>query len=98
MDSQIRNKILDLVHSRPRAIAEIATEIDKNWRTADKYVTKLNEEDLLKIHVFRKGGRGALKIAYWPSSISSGPSGIKNLLLQRILNGVRKEEIFQLLT
>lgn len=92
MDSETRQKILDLVHSRPRAIAEIAYEINKNWRTADRYVEILNSEDLIKIHVFRKGGRGALKIAYWPTSITETPSAVKNFLFQKILNGRKKED------
>jgi len=92
MDGEIRNKILDLVHSRPRAISEIADTIKKNWRTADKYISQLCSEDLIKVHVFRKGSQGALKVVYWSASIHSGPSGIKNFLLQRILNGVKKDD------
>lgn len=92
MDGEIRNKILDLVHSRPRAMSEIADAIKKNWRTADKYISQLCSEDLIKVHVFRKGSQGALKVVYWPVSITSGPSGVKNFLLQRILNGVKKDD------
>lgn len=91
MEAEIRRKILDIVHARPRAIAEIALEIKKNWRTADRYVDTLVEEDLLKIHVFRKGGRGSLKIAYWPTSITETPSAVKNFLLTNIMNAKRKE-------
>ena len=91
-----KQKILDLIHSRPRAIAEIAFEIDKNWRTADRYIEQLAGEDLIKTWVFRKGGRGALKIAYWPSSSTSSPSAVRNFLLQRILNGVNKEDFSSL--
>ena len=92
MDNEIRKKILDLVHSRPRAISEIAIEIDKNWRTADRYVEQLVSEDLINLHVFRKGGRGALKVAFWPTSISETPSAVKNYLFQKILHGVKKED------
>jgi len=92
MDSELRVKILDLVHVRPRAVSEIADAIGKNWRTADRYIDQLAKEDMLKIHVFRKGGRGALKVVYWPTSINESPSSVKNFLLQKILNNSRKED------
>ena len=92
MDFEVRNKLLDLVHSRPRSILEIANSIDKNWMTADKYVEELAAEDLLKVHVFRKGSRGALKVAYWPSSLNESPSAAKNFMLQKILNTGKKED------
>lgn len=92
MDNEIRQKILDLVHSRPRAIAEISDAIKKNWRTADRYVEQLVKEDLINVHVFRKGGRGAIKVAYWPTSITTTPSAVKSFLLQRILNGVKRDD------
>ena len=57
MDNEIRQKILDFVHSRPRAVSEVASLISKNWRTADRYLEQLSKEDLIKLHVFRKGGR-----------------------------------------
>jgi DNA-binding transcriptional ArsR family regulator len=96
MDGEIRQKVLDLIHSRPRAISEIAENIGKNWRTADRYVEQLASEGLIKVHVFRKGGRGALKISYWPSSIGENPSAMKNFLLQKILNGTKKEHFSSL--
>lgn len=92
MDNQIRQTILNLIHTRPQAVQEIAVAIEKNWRTADRYIEQLASEDLIHIHVFRKGGRGALKIAYWPSEITKSPSAVKNFLLQRILNGVHKTD------
>jgi len=91
-NKEIRQKILELVHIRPRAISEIAFTINKNWRTADKYVKQLSSEDIIKVHTFREGSRGALKIACWPSQISQEPSNIKNFLFQKIINGVKKDD------
>lgn len=92
MDNETRQKILEFIHSRPRAVAEVAYLISKNWRTADRYLEQLASEDLIKLHVFRKGGRGALKVAYWPTSITETPSATKNFLFQRIINGLKKED------
>ena len=92
MENEIRQKILEFIHTRPRAVAEVASLISKNWRTADRYLEQLVSEDLIKLHVFRKGGRGALKIAYWPTSITETPSATKNFLFQRIVNGLKKED------
>jgi len=92
MDIEIRQKILELVHIRPHAISEVAEKINKNWRTADKYVEELSREDLIRIHVFRKGGRGALKIVYWLTPLFENPSSVKNFLLQRILQGTGKDD------
>lgn len=92
MKGEIRQEILEIVHERPHAIAEIAFKINKNWRTANRYVEQLEKEDVLKTHVFRKGGRGSLKIAYWPNSLTESPSSVKNFLLQRILQGRNKDD------
>lgn len=92
MDIEIRKKILELIHIRPHAISEIAEKINKNWRTADKYVQELSKEDLVRTHVFRKGGRGALKVVYWLTLLSENPSSVKNFLLQRILQGTKKQD------
>lgn len=90
MNQKTRQEILDLVHARPRSIAEIAEGIEKNWRTADKYVAELVEEDMLGIHIFRKGGRGAIKVVYWPTSLQDTPSAVKNYLFDRIKSTSRK--------
>tara|TARA_Y100000310_G_C20623128_1_gene784401 strand:- start:350 stop:1180 length:831 start_codon:yes stop_codon:yes gene_type:complete len=92
MDKETRQKVLELVHARPRAVAEIAASINKNWRTANRYIEQLAAEDLLNIHVFRKGGRGSLKIAFWPTEATTSPSSVKQFLFQRIVQGVQFED------
>lgn len=92
MDPVTRQTILDLIHTRPQAVNEIATAIGKNWRTADRYLQQLAHEDLIDIHVFRKGGRGALKVAYWPSDIARTPSAAKRFLFERISTSAKKDD------
>ena len=68
----------DFVYARPRTIQEISQLIDKNWRTADRYVDKIaKEEGTLAVRTFRGGTRGALKVVYWNlnPSISSSFQG-----------------------
>jgi len=61
-------KIEDFIRLKPRSIQEIAEKINKNWRTADRYVEEIkNNFGTLDIRVFREGTRGALKIVYWAS-------------------------------
>jgi hypothetical protein len=92
VEKEVRQKILEMVHNRPCAINEIAFGIQRNWRTADRYCDELAKEDLIKVHVFRKGGRGALKIAYWPTSARTSPSTVKQFLYKRIIQGGKKED------
>ncbi len=65
---EIIKKINDFVFLKPRTIDEIAKYIRKNWRTANRYVEGIAEQQgTLAIRVFREGTRGALKIVYWAS-------------------------------
>jgi len=66
LDSKLIKKICDFVYIKPRSIQEISHHIEKNWRTADSYITKIiTEQGNLAIRTFREGSRGALKIVYW---------------------------------
>lgn len=61
-------KVEDFVRIKPRSIQEIASHINKNWRTADRYIDEIKKNfGTLEIRVFREGTRGALKIVYWAS-------------------------------
>ena len=66
LDNQIIKKVNDFVYSKPRSINEVAQHIGKNWRTADRYVEQISEEDgSISAKIFRGGTRGALKIVFW---------------------------------
>jgi hypothetical protein len=68
LDSAVIRKIEEFVYSKPRTIQEIAEHIDKNWRTADRYIDEIEKEfGTIATRVFRGGTRGALKIVYWAS-------------------------------
>ena len=49
LTTDVKKKIMELVTASPCSIQELATHIQKNWRTADAYVRKLEEEGLVCI-------------------------------------------------
>ena len=66
LTKQIRQTIEDFVHQSPRTVQEVAQHIDKNWRTADRYIIEIAEEfGTIATRTFREGSRGALKLVYW---------------------------------
>lgn len=66
LSSEITKKIEEFVYAKPRSIQEIAQQIKKNWRTADRYVEEIEKNfGTLSTRTFREGTRGALKIVYW---------------------------------
>ena len=93
LDSKIRKKIEDFVYSKPRSIQEISECIDKNWRTADRYIQEIKENfGTLGVRIFREGTRGALKIVYWASLEKVSHSVFQEQLEKDILNAKTKEE------
>ncbi|OYT42186.1 MAG: hypothetical protein B6U78_01900 [Candidatus Aenigmarchaeota archaeon ex4484_224] len=100
LTKEIEEKIIDFIKEEPKSIYEIARLIGKSWRTTDKYVNYLTEKyEEIKIKVFRKGSRGALKVVFW-KSILPFSSEIKEWLYRKIENGREKVdfspfEIFQ---
>src|SRR3989339_140446 len=65
-DAIISKKITDFVKGKPKTIQEISQHIKKNWRTAERYVEKIEKESgTLSTRIFREGTRGALKVVYW---------------------------------
>ncbi|MBI4158813.1 hypothetical protein HY500_00975 [Candidatus Woesearchaeota archaeon] len=68
LDTEAIKKIEDFVYLKPRSVQEIAKQIKKSWRTADRYVHEIEKEHgTLTTRIFREGTRGALKIVYWTS-------------------------------
>ncbi len=90
---EIVKKISDFVFLKPRTIDEIAKHIKKNWRTANRYVERIAEQQgTLSIRVFREGTRGALKIVYWANIEQIHSSAFQEQLFEKIKTGKRKED------
>lgn len=91
LDQQIIKKIEDFVYTKPRAIQEIAININKNWRTADRYVTEIEKNfGTITTRVFREGTRGALKIVYFSSVDKISHSVFQEQLEAEIIKGRTK--------
>lgn len=101
LSSQVVKSIEEFVYQKPRSIQEISAHIKKNWRTADRYVTEIEQEyGTIATRVFRGGTRGALKIVYWASVEKIKGSAFQEQLEKEIQSGRKKEdfspfEIFQ---
>ncbi|MEK6888973.1 MAG: hypothetical protein AABW80_02585 [Nanoarchaeota archaeon] len=93
MDASIVKKIEEFVYQKPRSIQEIAQHINKNWRTADRYVLEIEKETgTLSTRVFRGGTRGALKIVYWASMEKISSSAFQEQLEAEIMRARWKED------
>jgi predicted transcriptional regulator len=93
LNNEIIQKIEKFVSQKPRSVQEIAEHLNKNWRTADRYIREIEEENgTISTRTFREGTRGALKIVYMlnPDKISS--SKFQEELEERIMRLRRKEE------
>ena len=91
--NELSRKIEEFVYSKPRSMQEIASHIGKNWRTADRYVSEIeNNFGTISTKVFREGTRGALKIAYWSSVEKASSSVFQEKLEEEILRAKRKED------
>jgi len=101
LDNSVIKKIEDFVYSKPRSIQEIAEHINKNWRTADRYVDAISKDfGTIATRVFRGGTRGALKIVYWSSIEKVSSSIFQEKLEKDILEEKEKDnfsgfDIFQ---
>jgi hypothetical protein len=93
LNKAITDKISDFVRQKPRTVQEIAFLIEKNWKTADRYLALIETETgLISTRTFRKGTRGALKVVFWNSLDKAKGSAFQQMLLQKILNNKRKED------
>jgi hypothetical protein len=91
--SEVTRSIEEFVYVKPRSIQEIAQHIKKNWRTADRYVSEIEEQlGTLATRVFRSGTRGALKIVYWAAAGEVRNSVFQEQLEKAILSARRKED------
>jgi hypothetical protein len=93
LNSEIIKKIEDFVYAKPRSVQEIAEHLNKNWRTADRWISEIEKNfGTLSTRVFREGTRGALKIVYWASVEKISQSVFQERLEQDILKAKRKED------
>lgn len=93
LNSEIIKKIEDFVYLKPRSIQEISLHINKNWRTADRYIQDIEKNfGTISTRVFREGTRGALKIVYWSSIEKVSNSVFQQQLEEQILKGRTKYE------
>ncbi len=93
VQKEIKDSILRLIQQKPRTVQEIAETIGKNWRTADRYIEIIAQETgFIATRIFREGSRGALKVVYWNALESIKGSAYQERLLQKILQGKRKED------
>ncbi len=88
LDNNTIKKICDFVKQKPRTIQEISQLIKKNWRTAERYVEKIEQETgCISCRVFRKGTRGALKVVYWNMIENIHSTSFQTELLNCLVKG-----------
>ncbi len=93
LQKEIIQKVLDFVRIHPRTVQDIASLLQNNWRTADRYVEQIAQETgQINTKIFRAGTRGALKIVYWRALEPGKGSAYQERLLQHILTGKQKED------
>src|SRR3989344_810547 len=93
IQKEIKESILRIVQKKPRAPASFSETIDKNWRTADRDVEIIAQETgFIATRIFREGSRGALKVVYWNALENIKGSAYQERLLQKIVQGKRKED------
>ncbi|MFH1802394.1 MAG: hypothetical protein ABH864_02985 [archaeon] len=93
LNIQLIKKIEDFIYAKPRSVQEIASHLDKNWRTADRYVQEIEKQyGTLATRTFREGTRGALKIVYWASVEKASNSVFQEQLEKKILSGIKPED------
>jgi len=93
VQKEIKESILRIIQQKPRTVQEVAETIGKNWRTADRYIEIITQETgLIATRIFREGSRGALKVVYWNALERAKGSAYQERLLQKIVQGKRKED------
>jgi len=93
LDTETTKKICDFVRLKPRTVQEISELIKKNWRTAERYVEKIEQETgCISTRTFRGGTRGALKIVYWNTIEDMHSTSFQGELFDKIMRGDRKSD------
>jgi hypothetical protein len=93
LDKQTVQKINDFVYAKPRTVAEIAAMLQVNWRTANRYIDKIEKEDaIFSTRVFREGTPGALKVVFWNNVEKLHASEVQERLYSQIEVGRQKHD------
>jgi hypothetical protein len=93
LDSETIAKIETFVHETPRTVQEVAQYLDKNWRTADRYIEEIHTNfGTINMRTFRGGTRGALKIVYWAGVERVSKSVFQKDFEYDIYAGKRKDD------
>lgn len=93
LDTKTIKQINDFVYVKPRTMQEIAHLLQKNWRTANSYVEKIEKETgSISTRTFREGTRGALKIVYWNNVEKIHSSEFQEKLFRKIEAGKKTED------
>jgi hypothetical protein len=94
LNQETIKKIESFVKTRPRTVEEISKLLEKNWRTADNYIKRIaSEQGTIKMHTFREGSRGALKIVYTINEENFHSSAYQERLFTQI-SSLRKKQDF----
>ena len=92
LTTEIVKKINDFVYSQPRSVDEISKHINKNWRTANSYVERIEKESgTISVKTFREGTRGALKIVFWNNIEKIHSTNLQDKLFKKIESGRKRE-------
>ena len=93
LDSKIIKKINEFVYKKPRTVQEIALLLNKNWRTANRYIEQIiKEQGTLSIRTFREGTRGALKVVYWNNIEQIHSTEFQQRLFEQIRSSKNKAD------
>lgn len=93
LSNEIIKRIEDFVYNKPRSVDEVAKHINKNWRTADRYIAEIEKNfGTISTRVFREGTRGALKIVFWSSMEKASSSVFQQKLEEEIMRAKWKED------
>lgn len=93
LTTEVSKKINDFVYAQPRSVDEIAKHLNKNWRTANSYIERIEKEQgTLSIKTFREGTRGALKIVFWNNIEKIHSTNLQEKLFRKIEFGRQKDE------
>lgn len=93
LENSVTLKIENFVAEQPRSIQEIAEHLNKNWRTADRYVQEIEKEyGTITTRTFRKGTRGALKIVFLTNIDKVSNTPFQEQLEKEILRGKKRDQ------
>lgn len=87
------NKVKSLVVERPHTTQEIASHLGVSYRTVNRYVDELIKLiPNIRVHTFRGGVRGGLKVVFWKSTEPVYESKPKQEILKKLMSHADKYE------